>query len=1543
MVKTYHKFTAIMIVLCMVLAIDLSSVTDAFAAEKAPSAVPGNIQAEFFVSPSGSDTNDGSHDHPFATLQAARDAVRLIDSNMTGNIYVSIASGNYYVNSTISFNESDSGTNGFNIIYRNLDGLGTAKFIGGNKVTSSWSAVTRTGADADLPAAVEGKVYKTNVGTDINFNTLYVNDARAIMARTKNLEIDPRFPAASTTYMRSAGGGINTLIYKSGDIDSESLTGMIHAQTRGDLDAQVYMWDGGYWDWMTDTIPIASINTSTRTLNYKTDPNNRAAYRPKYATRSDARYFLQGNLGFLDQPGEYYFNKTTGDLYYYPTIDSGNISDQDIVIPAVEKIIEVKGAARTSMVSHITFSGLEFKDTNFPDYYSYGWNWGDAGDGLGYYPPEAAGSTQPSYSEQSERVEFQVGVITLSNTNNITITNTHITNAGMFGIELYLANQYTNINNSLIENTGHGGINLEGGYPGVGGDSNGDGYNSHNIVTNTIIHDIGQLVGQTAGVTINNSGYNTLSHLEIYNTPRRGLFLTAGYSRNGGTASPNGDANFNIMTDMYSHHNTFEYIYLHDSQQDGGDDGAFFACYLYRGPNSKPNYINQMVIDNVGANPSMSDIAPNGMNLDMGTSGFELSNVKIVNPQHFNFEIGGGDSRYKLTNTNIDFGTAYNQLATFDDSLMDYANIGVGADFPSVYRPVSNTFQEPADIFFKDDFENGLDLSKWVFRGTKPRITTEWMSEGAFNGKKALKIDSDSAVTGVKPVLYRDLGPSLNKIVTVKLFDRQNESQAPYDSGATISTTVKSLARVDNSVNAVGLGLDTTVDRNYYVILNGSTETATSIPRTYGWHELKWDYTSGTDVKLYIDGVQVQTLSSVTNFNRVELGSDDGKGVSYYDQLYIYGGKFAPPLSTLPIPPMNLAQSASITASSYPLNDQRYAPQNVADDIIGVWGSGEWASNGEANPWIQLDWSSGQMINKLFLYDRPNPNDWSKGGTLTFSDGSSVVVTGIPNDGTAKEVSFDDKNVTWVRFQVTGSTGNNGLSEFQVYRVATSLTVPKGLTANASSSSQVTVTWDAVDGATGYDLEVDGGVINNVTSPYVHTGLDGTSTHTYRVRAKDASGMTLWSSPVKGLTPAQTLGKFEAESYLAMSGIQTESCSEGGQNVGYIDAGDWMEYRVNVPADGAYVVKYRVAVNNGTGEVQFTVDGVNKKTTSLPATGGWQNWTTVTDTVSLEAGTQTVRLKASKGGWNFNWFELLNAADKKLNSITSPSAITGLANGTEKTADALGLPSTVGLVTDGGNVNAKVSWNVDASSYDPAVKEEQTFTIDGTVTLPEGVNNPKNVALTTSIQVTVLQADQEADQEAPMTTDNASTDWMNKDVTVLLDATDSGTGVASTHYILNDGEEQTGNSVVFKEEGVHKLQYWSVDKAGNVEERHTATVKIDKTGPNVTFELDPTTLWPANHKMVKGNAILDSSDALSGIKSVVLTSITCNEPDSEEGDIQANLGSEDTSFSLRASRSGGGTGRVYTVTYTATDHAGNQTVATATVTVPHDQSGKPGK
>ncbi|MFC5404107.1 DUF7402 domain-containing protein [Cohnella soli] len=128
----------------------------------------------------------------------------------------------------------------------------------------------------------------------------------------------------------------------------------------------------------------------------------------------------------------------------------------------------------------------------------------------------------------------------------------------------------------------------------------------------------------------------------------------------------------------------------------------------------------------------------------------------------------------------------------------------------------------------------------------------------------------------------------------------------------------------------------------------------------------------------------------------------------------------------------NLVGTATATASS--VFNSNYAASKAIDGVTGVHGSGEWASLGQLNPWLQLDWSSSQTMNKITFFDRPNTTDWAPGGTLTFSDGSSLTVTGIPNDGSAYSVTFPNKTVTWVRFQVSGGSGSNvGLSEMQVY------------------------------------------------------------------------------------------------------------------------------------------------------------------------------------------------------------------------------------------------------------------------------------------------------------------------------------------------------------------------------------------------------------------------------------------------------------------------------------------------------------------------------
>jgi predicted esterase len=116
----------------------------------------------------------------------------------------------------------------------------------------------------------------------------------------------------------------------------------------------------------------------------------------------------------------------------------------------------------------------------------------------------------------------------------------------------------------------------------------------------------------------------------------------------------------------------------------------------------------------------------------------------------------------------------------------------------------------------------------------------------------------------------------------------------------------------------------------------------------------------------------------------------------------------------------------------------------------------------------------------------------------------------------------------------------------------------------------------------------------------------------------------------------------EAENYVNMNGVQTENTTDvgGGQNVGYIDTGDWMDYNLNVALAGTYQVNLRVASPNG-GQLQIRNSaGAILATVNVPATGAWQNWQTVTSSITLPAGTQTLRIYASSNGWNINWWEI---------------------------------------------------------------------------------------------------------------------------------------------------------------------------------------------------------------------------------------------------------------------------------------------------------------
>ena len=107
--------------------------------------------------------------------------------------------------------------------------------------------------------------------------------------------------------------------------------------------------------------------------------------------------------------------------------------------------------------------------------------------------------------------------------------------------------------------------------------------------------------------------------------------------------------------------------------------------------------------------------------------------------------------------------------------------------------------------------------------------------------------------------------------------------------------------------------------------------------------------------------------------------------------------------------------------------------------------------------------------------------------------------------------------------------------------------------------------------------------------------------------------------------------------------------------------------------------------------------------------------------------------------------------------------------------------------------------------------------------------------------------------------------------------------------------------------------------------------------PALNVQVSPNTLWPPNHHYVTVQAAFTAS---SDTAAVTLVSVTSNEPDNGLGDgdtAQDVVIVDNDTVQLRAERSGTGTGRVYTLTYRATNVCGNTTTATAAVRVPHNR------
>ncbi|MFB9275627.1 beta-1,3-glucanase family protein [Cohnella cellulosilytica] len=216
-------------------------------------------------------------------------------------------------------------------------------------------------------------------------------------------------------------------------------------------------------------------------------------------------------------------------------------------------------------------------------------------------------------------------------------------------------------------------------------------------------------------------------------------------------------------------------------------------------------------------------------------------------------------------------------------------------------------------------------------------------------------------------------------------------------------------------------------------------------------------------------------------------------------------------------------------------------------------------------------------------------------------------------------------------------------------------------------------------------------------------------------------------------------GRIEAENYSAMSGIQTEASTEGGQNVAYIDAGDWMDYAVNIPSSGKYNVSFRVSSPYAGTKLELRSGTTTLAAATVPNTGGWQSWQTVATTANLTAGNQTLRVYAVTNGWNLNWLEITSAAPTQMTSAPTFSPAAGTYTSAQSVTLASATPAaTIKYTTDGstptaasptytGAINVAASVTIKAVAMKAGFADSAVSTAAYTINLPNGKSIPGKI------------------------------------------------------------------------------------------------------------------------------------------------------------------------------------------------------------------------
>jgi hypothetical protein len=439
------------------------------------SSVKFSSSAEIYVSPEGSDANDGSASSPLATITAARDKADQLKT--AGPVTVFLRGGTYYLKSPVEFTPANSGSANSPITY---SAYGSEKPVisGSIRLTNlTWTASS-------------GSIMKTTIDKDLKADQLFLNGKRQILARY------PNYNAAQ----KLQGSAADVLSKAASCAKPEEGPGYLRIMHK-DL-----------WGNLSYVITGKSGNSVTYTW---VGDNQRGS-------EMHAQYRMVENIfELLDSPGEWFYRKSTGELFFWPP--AGADLNKDIIeLASLDKLIHIAGTSMTEKVSNINFKGLTFTQTCRTMF-----------------------NTSIKYEPllMGDWCIQRVGAVFVQNAENMRIENCNFDKVG--GNALFMSgynrkhvifnNKFTDGGASCVVICGvhravrcpctwSSPVSCNDKTPGPLTDE----YPANILVDNNTMYNFGEFEKQVAGVELSMTMDDTIRHNTIYHCPRAGININDG-------------------------------------------------------------------------------------------------------------------------------------------------------------------------------------------------------------------------------------------------------------------------------------------------------------------------------------------------------------------------------------------------------------------------------------------------------------------------------------------------------------------------------------------------------------------------------------------------------------------------------------------------------------------------------------------------------------------------------------------------------------------------------------------------------------------------------------------------------------------------------------------------------------------------------------------------------------------------------------------------------------------------------------------------------